>query len=103
MCIPIDFSRSSIRQSVLSADATGWVVPYPSCYFHGSFGRGGLRERRVSADVHPVVLLGRDVARPAVGRIVGPHVACWLFRQEEGPAPAVAPQVVAGEPALRVL
>src|ERR1041385_6941966 len=60
---------------------------YPSCYFHGSFGRGGLRERRVSADVHPVVLAGRDVARPAVGRIVGGHVARGLFRQEEGPAP----------------
>src|SRR5262249_17077215 len=56
-----------------------------------------LLENWVSADVHPVVLPGRNVACLAVGLVVGRHITRGLIRLEQRPAPAVAPQVVAGE------
>src|SRR5262249_39093900 len=63
-------------------------------YSRGSFGRGGLLEDRVPADVHPIVLLGWHVTQLAVGLVVRRHVASRLLRLEQGPTPAVAPQVV---------
>src|SRR5262249_6322700 len=60
-------------------------------------------KHRVPPNVHPVVSLCRNVARPAVGRVVGRHVLLRVFRLEQRPTPAVAPQVVPGKPSLRVL
>src|SRR5271166_1600447 len=75
-------------------DFSGWGV---------SWGGGVLPEHRIPADVDPVVLPGWNVARLAVGLVVGRHVARGLIRHEQGPTPAVAPQGVAGEAPLRVL
>src|SRR5271165_2180627 len=43
-----------------------------------------LFENWVAADVHPVVLLGRNVACLAVGLVVRRHVARGLIRHEQG-------------------
>src|SRR5262249_31342019 len=58
--------------------------------------RPSFHKHRVSADVHPIVLLGWHVTQLAVGLVVRRHVASRLLRLEQGPTPAVAPQVVAG-------
>src|SRR5262245_53592213 len=60
-------------------------------------------KHRVSPDVDPVVLLRRHVARPTVGLVVGRHVLLRVLRLEQGPPPPISPQVVLGEPSLRVL
>src|SRR5262249_12970176 len=60
-------------------------------------------KHRVSADVQPIVLLRWNVARLAVGPVIGRHVPLGVLRFEQRPAPPVAPQVVLGEPPLRVL
>src|SRR6516164_7586121 len=60
-------------------------------------------EHRVSPNVQPVVLLRWNVARPTVGLVVGRHVLLRVLRLEQGPPPPVSPQVVLGEPSLRVL
>src|SRR5262249_25324884 len=60
-------------------------------------------KHRVSANVQPVVLLRGNVARFAVGPVVGRHVLLRVLRLEQGPPPPISPQVVLGEPSLRVL
>src|SRR5262245_26369443 len=62
-----------------------------------SFGRGGLREDRVSSDVHPVILLCGDMAHLAVGPVVGCHVLLRILRLEQGPPPPISLQVVLGD------
>src|SRR5262245_36924203 len=60
-------------------------------------------KHRVSPNVHPVVPLRWNVARPTVGLVVGRHVLLRVLRLEQGPPPPISPQVVLGEPPLRVL
>src|SRR4051812_18744983 len=85
------------------------VLNHPTSWGHGgrvprgSFGLGGFRQDRVSPNVHPVVLPGWHMTQLAVGRVVGRHVFLRVLRLEQGPAPAVAPQIVLGESPLRVL
>src|ERR1700757_2759068 len=68
-----------------------------------SFGRSVFREDRVSPNIYPIVLLGWHVTQLAVGLVVGRHVFLRVLRLEQGPPPPVAPQVILGEPSLRVL